>query len=176
MSTPLPESAPFALSSRILAASLMGALVVMGVALSFVLPAPHGTGTVMVLLVQVVAGVLAHGLLEAIGYRTPALAASLTDEQAATQARTRWQAGMVMRFAISEFIAIASIAAAFVIPDGNILTYVGGAVVSLVLMAIHVWPGARPVGRTADALEAGGRSSGLRETFGLSGPGPIQRL
>jgi hypothetical protein len=43
-------------------------------------------------------------------------------------------------------------------------------------MAVHVWPWARPVGKVADALEAGGKRSGLRETFGLSSPGPIQRL
>jgi hypothetical protein len=83
---------------------------------------------------------------------------------------------MIMRFAIAEFVAIASVAAAFVLPDGSILTYLGGAVVSLVLMVVHVWPGARPVGKVADALEAGGRRSGLREAFGLSAPGPIQRL
>ena len=166
MSTPLPAAAPFALTTRVLAASLMGALVVMGVALAVVLP-PEGSMSVTVLLVQVVAGLAAHGLLEAIGYRTPPLAPDLTDEAAAAQARTRWQSGMFLRFAVSEFIAIASIAAAFVLPDGDILTYLGGAVVSLVLMGVHVWPWARPVGRTADALEASGRASGLREAFGV---------
>ena len=166
MSTPLPAAAPFALTTRVLAASLMGALVVMGVALAVVLP-PEGSLSVTVLLVQVLAGVAAHGLLEAIGYRTPPLAPDLSDEAATAQARTRWQSGMILRFAVSEFIAIASIAAAFVLPDGDILTYLGGALVSLVLMGVHVWPWARPVGRTADALEASGRASGLRETFGV---------
>lgn len=165
MSTPLAGPAPFAMSTRILAASLMSALVVIGVALFFVLPAPEQNATV-VLLVQVAAGVAAHLLLEAVGYRTPALATQLSDEEAAAQARTRFQTLMIMRFAIAEFVAIASIAAAFVLPDGSIVTYLGGAVVSLVLMAVHVWPGARPVRKVADALEAGGRRSGLRETFG----------
>jgi hypothetical protein len=175
MTTPLPASAPFALSTRLLAGSLMGALVVIGVALSVVLPAPD-TFPLAPLAVQVLAGVAAHLLLDAVGYRTPALATDLTDDQAAAQARTRWQALMIMRFAIAEFVAIASVAAAFVLPNGSILTYLGGAVVSLVLMVVHVWPGARPVGKVADALEAGGRRSGLREAFGLSAPGPIQRL
>jgi hypothetical protein len=166
MSTPLPAAAPFALTTRVLAGALMGALVVMGVALSVVLPA-GGSVSVVVLLVQVVAGLAAHGLLEAVGYRMPPLALDLTDEAAAGQARTRWQAGMILRFAISEFIAIASIAAAFVLEDGTIWTYLGGALVSLVLMGVHVWPWARPVGRTADALEAAGKRSGLRETFGV---------
>ena len=167
MSSLQPVGAPFALSSRILASSLMSALVVLGVALSVVLP-PDGSLSIVVLLAQVVAGVVVHGLLDAIGYRMPALATDLTEEAAEAEARTRWQSGMILRFAISEFIAIASIAAAFVLPDGDILVYAGGALVSLVLMAVHVWPWARPVGRTADALEAGGRRSGLREAFGLS--------
>ena len=167
MSSPQPLGAPFAVSSRILAASLMGALVVLGVALSVVLP-PEGSFSIVVLLAQVVAGVLVHGLLDAIGYRMPALPVDASDDAAEAEARTRWQSGMMLRFAISEFVAIASVAGAFVLPDGDILVYVGGALVSLVLMAVHVWPWARPVGRTADALEAGGRRSGLREAFGLS--------
>ena len=72
MSTPLPASAPFALSTRVLAGSLMGALVVIGVALSVVLPAP-GSVSLTVLAVQVAAGIAAHLLIESVGYRTPAL-------------------------------------------------------------------------------------------------------
>jgi hypothetical protein len=165
MSTPPPVNAPFALTTRIMAGSLMGALVVIGVALSTILPG--GGVSLVVVLVQVVAGLAAHGLLEAVGYRMPPLTAGLTDEDAAAQTRTRWQTGMILRFAISEFIAIASIAAAFVLEDGTIWTYLVGALVSLVLMGVHVWPWARPVGRTADALEAAGKRSGLRETFGV---------
>ena len=175
MSTPLPMPAPFALSTRILAGSLMGALVVIGVALSVVLPAPESVPLVT-FGVQVVAGVAAHVLIETVGYRTPALPAGLSADDAAAEARTRWQGLMIMRFAIAELIAIASVAAAFVLPDGSILTYLGGAVVSLVLMVVHVWPGARPVGKVADALEADGARTGLREAFGGSAPGPIQRL
>jgi len=177
MSTPLPDSASFAHSTRALAGSLIGAVVLVGVALAMVLPAPEpGPGALVVLAVQVAAGVVAHLLLEAIGYRTPPLSSDLTDADAATQARTRWQSLMIMRFAITESIAIASIAAAFALADGSILTYLGGAAVSLALMLVHVWPGARPVGKVADALEADGRRSGLRESFGLSSSGAIQRL
>ena len=173
MSTPIPAAAPFAWSTRILAGSLMMALVFIGIAMSFVLP-PEGSVSVVVLLIQLVAGVVAHGLVEAVGYRTPPLATDLSDEDAEAQARARWQSGMILRFAVSELIAIASLAAAFVLPEGDLLVYLGGAVVSLVLMGVHVWPWARPVGKVADALESGGKRSGLREAFGMSGPGPIQ--
>ena len=175
MSTPLPAAAPFASSTRILAGALMGALVMIGVALGAVVPLDAPVSPV-VLGAQVAAGVVVHLLLEAIGYRTAPLSTALPDEQAAAQARTRWQTLMVMRFAIAESIAIASIAATFVLTDAGFVTYLGGAVVSLALMALHVWPGARPVGKVADALEADGRRSGLREVFGHSSPGPVQRL
>ena len=45
--------------------------------------------------------------------------------------------------------------------------YAVGALVSLVLMGVHVWPWSRPVGRTADALERAGQPSYLREAFGI---------
>lgn len=174
MSTPVPSAAPFALSTRILAGSLMGALVVIGGALSVVLPLDAPV-SVVVLGAQLLAGLAAHLVIEAIGYRTPALATDLTDDEAVAQARSRWQPLMVTRFALAELVAIASIAAAFVIEDGGFVTYLGGAVVSLALMAVHVWPGSRAVGKVAEALESGGKRSGLREAFGVSSPGPVQR-
>lgn len=175
MSTPQPAGTSFALSHRILTGALMGALVLIGVVLLFVLPIEE-TPPLWVPLAQVAVGVGLHLALEAVGYRTPPLDPSLDDAAAAAQATMRYQAGTILRFALCEAIAIASIAMAFVLPVGGWLIYATGAVVSLVLMWVHVWPSARPVGRFADALEAGGQRSGLREAFGLSSPGPIQRL
>ncbi|WP_210650278.1 hypothetical protein [Nocardioides sp. SYSU D00065] len=175
MPTPPPPAAGFASSNRILAGTLMGALVVIGVAVSFVLPADTSL-PIVVPVAQVAIGVAVHLLLDAFGYRLPALPTTLDAEEAAAQARGRWSSAMVLRFAIAEAVAIASLAAAFVLPDGGILVYAGGAAVSLVLMAVHVWPWERPVGKAADALEADGRASGLREVFGLAPQGPVQRL
>lgn len=174
MSTSQPATT-FAASHRILVSALMGALVFIGVALFFVLPVDE-TPPVWFLAALLAAGVGLHVVLEGIGYRTPPLDPSLDDATAATQATTRYQAGTILRFALCEAVAIASIALAFVLPVGGWFVYAAGAVVSLVLMAVHVWPSARPVGKYADALEAGGQRSGLREAFGLSAPGPIQRL
>ena len=82
---------------------------------------------------------------------------------------------MMLRFALSEVIAIASLVAAFVV-EGGLGAYAVGALVSLALMAVHVWPWARPVTKVADALEASGRPSFLRETFGVPAQGPIQQF
>lgn len=151
----------------------MGALVFMGLALFFVLGTDE-TPPTWVLLVQVFAGIVIHFVVEAIGYRPQPLDSSMSDADAATATRARWQSSMILRFALIEVIAIASLAAAFVI-DRGVLTYAAGAIVSLVLMAVHVWPAARSVAKTADALEAQGQPSFLREAFGLPVPGPMQQ-
>lgn len=161
-----PSGAQFAMSARILSSTLMGALVFIGVALVFVLPTDE-TPPLWVPLAQVAAGVAVHVALEAIGYRVQPLDPGQSDDDAAAAGRLRWQSAMILRFALSEFVALASIAAAFVLQTGGFLVYAVGALVSLVLMFVHVWPWARPVGRTADALEANGKASHLRQTFGL---------
>lgn len=166
---------PLASQHRLVAGTLISGLFFIALALFFVLPLDEAP-PVWVLPAQLAAGVAVHVLVEAIGYRPPALDPSLDDEAASAQAMVRHQGAMILRFALIESIAIVSIALAFVVPDGGFLTFAGGAVVSLALMGYHVWPWTRPVGRTADALEARGRRSGLREAFGLSSPGPIQQL
>lgn len=161
----------FALSTRMLAATLMGALVFIGIALFFVLGTQDdglAAPSLLVPLVQVAAAVAVHVVLEAVGYRADPLDPSLPEDDAARKAREVWQTGMILRFALSEFIAIASIAAAFIVAEGGYVTYLFGAIVSLALMFLHVWPGARPVGKVAAALEERGQSSHLRETFGVA--------
>lgn len=176
MTTPPPHATTtaFALSSRTLTGSLMGALVLFGIVLSFVLGTTSAPPA-WVPLVQLLAGVAIHFLVEAIGYRPAPLDPDMGDAEATAAGRVRWQSSMMLRFAMVEVIAIVSIVVAFLI-DGGVWTYAGGAVVSLALMAIHVWPGSRSVTRTAEALEARGQSSFLHQTFGLPAPGPIQHF
>ncbi|WP_353953551.1 hypothetical protein V6K52_09115 [Knoellia sp. S7-12] len=173
MTTSPAAAAPFALSARILSGTLMGALVFMGMALFFVL-GTEATPPLWVPLAQFGAGIVIHFVVEAIGYRPQPLDPSMSDPDAATAARTRWQSSMILRFALIEAVAIASLAAAFVI-DGGVWTYAVGALVSLLLMGVHVWPAGRSVGKTANALESQGQASFLREAFGLPIPGPIQQ-
>lgn len=155
----------------------MGALVFIGLACVFVLPVDEAP-PLWVPIAQVVAGIGVHTVLEAIGYHMDPLDPSLTGDDAAAQARASWQSSMIVRFALSESIAILSLALAFVLPEGGFLIYAGGALVALVLMVVHVWPWARPVGKLADQLESAGQASGLREAFGVvaASSGPIQRL
>ena len=172
--TPPTEAATtFATSSRMLTGAIMGALVFIGIALFFAL-GTDATPPVWVPLAQLAAGGVVHLLVESIGYRVEPLDPGLSERDAAVSARTRWQASMMVRMVLIEAIAILSLAAAFVI-DGGVWTYVGGAVVSLALLAVHVWPSSRSVTKSADALEARGQASFLRESFGLPAAGPIQQ-
>ena len=51
------------------------------------------------------------------------------------------------------------------------------AVISLALLAFHVWPWRRPVGKIADRLEAEGQPTPLRSAFGYAdNAGAVQRL
>jgi hypothetical protein len=90
----------------------------------------------------------------------------------------RWQSSMVQRFALAESIAIVSVALCFVVPEGGYVLLLLGCATSLVLMAVHVFPWKRPVGKVADALERDGARSGLREVFGQGGGpgGAVQEL
>lgn len=173
MTTTPPPAPPFAQSARILSGALMAGLVLVGIALFSVL-GTEDTPPLWLVVAQLGAGVGVHVLLESIGYRIRPLDRDLDDAQAELAARTAWQSSTMLRFALSEAIAIVSLVAAFVL-EGGILTYAVGAVVSLALMVVHVWPWSRPVGRVAAALEASGRRTGLREEFGVPSPGPIQQ-
>lgn len=168
MSTPTERGADWAASNRVLAAVLMSALLLFGTALYFVLGQHDMSSPPVLVLAGIVAlGVAVHLVVESVGYRAEPLSASLTDEEVENEARARWGSAMVLRFALAESVAILSIATAFVVSAGGFLTYVVGGAISLALMALHVWPGARPVGKVADALERDGRLSGLREAFGV---------
>lgn len=153
---------------RVLTLTVVGGLVVIGVALAFVLPldeSPPSWFTVAAL----AAGVVLHLGLDAFGYRTTPLDPALPADRATAVAMERYRAGMILRSALCESIAVASVALAFVLPVGGFAVYGVGAGVSVALLGIHVWPGPRPVDRAATALEAHGTPSGLREALGPGG-------
>lgn len=168
-----------AAAARSLAMALMGSMVFIVLALWFVLGAKDGgleTPPVMILAGQLVAGAAIHLLIENIGYRATALSHSLEPDEVARRALAAWNTTTPLRFALSESVAIISIALAFIVPHGGFLVAAVGAVVSLVLLFVHVWPGTRPVDKLAASLERDGQPSGLRETFGHAARGPIQEL
>ena len=167
-------------SLRILVATMMSSLVFIGFALSFVLSgddllAPPGVG---VLAGQLVAALASHALIEAVGYRTAALAPGTPSYTAVARARSAVQTGTFLRFALSEWIAIASLAMAFVVAEGGFVTYCFGAVLTLLLVGFHAYPWIRPLAKTRTSLERDGAPSFFHEAVGLPAPlpGAVQEL
>lgn len=168
------EARPF----RLLAGALMSALVVIFLAIALVMgETGGGQPPVLALAAVLVLGGMQAAMVEVAGYRLPPLSRSTAPGEATTAtALHRFRDAMVLRFALSEAVAIVSIAAAFVVDSGGLLVVGLGCAISLVLLAVHVWPWRRPVERSAAALEAEGARSGLREVFGLRSDGVVREL
>lgn len=166
---------------RTLVGSMMGSLVIIAIALYFVLVTPsHGLEAPPLWLAgaQVAAGIVAHLLVESVGYRAPAIPPGTPEGEARTRAAAAFTTGNILRFGLCESIALGSVAAAFVVESGGFVGYLTGAAVSLVLMAVHAWPGERPIGKIQASLERDGARSYLREQLGLDprSYGPIREL
>lgn len=175
------------LSLRSLVTALMGSLFFIAVAMYFVFSpgidpeageALFDAPPTRVPLAQLAAGVVLHLLISAIGYRTPAISPDTPAEAAGRTSAGAFSSGTILRGALSESVAIASLALAFIVTEGSYVTYLGGAVVSLALFALHAYPSERTIGRTETSLERDGGTSYLRHQLGLpaTSTGAIQEL
>jgi hypothetical protein len=164
-------------SFRILAAALMAALVVIGIALASIFGGGQARtnrdGTVehlhtpagWVYLVIVAMGAIAAGLVQLGGYRVPAIAPDADPAVARATGLQSYRVTMILRFAISESVAIVSIALLFAIASNTILPYVLAAAISFVLMAYHVWPSYALISRVQQQLDRNGGRSELAATI-----------
>lgn len=159
---------------QILAVALMGALVVIGLALTFLFASGGVFGDVWTkppVVVWVALVVLAFApipLIEAIGYATGALKPGLSRPAASKEALIRDQSRTILRFVMCEAPAIIAVALAFVVPGGGLWLYATVAPVSLWLMWMHVYPQPAAILRTQEALEANGTRSYLDELYGFA--------
>jgi membrane protein YdbS with pleckstrin-like domain len=154
-----PAAAPLA-QLRILAGTLISALVVLAVVLTPVLGL-DGYPPVWVPVALGVLAVVMHLLVEAVGYRVPAIAPGTAAADAAPTGRAAFQTSMVLRFALCESVALVAVVAAFVVEPRTAMTYIVGGTLSLLLMAWHVWPSDRLVRRVEQQLDRDGGSSRL---------------
>ncbi len=140
----------------------MASLVVIGIAISLVQShgtAPDRSPALWQYLLILCLGAVITPVVSRIGYRTDALSPALDAEAARSQATARFQQLMILRFALCESVAIVSIALAFASRPPAITVYLLGAVISLLLMAVHVWPSQRVVDQVQQRLDRdGGRS------------------
>ncbi|MDP3894231.1 hypothetical protein [Nocardioides sp.] len=160
-------------SMRVLALSLMSALVAIVVALFFVVPADErGTVVPLLLALAVLAAVGQHGLVGLLGYRTPAIPPATPRAEAAERAVGAWRTGMVLRFVLIEAVPIAFVVIALVADEGGYFALVVATVAALVLAWLHVYPREATVRRVEEHLDREGGRSHLREALEDSGQTP----
>lgn len=146
-------------SLRTIVSAVMGSLVFIGLALWFVFTDHAEMPELLWLGIVLLVGAGAAGLIQSVGFRTPAIAPGASSEDSARQARSAFQAGTMSRMAIAETPAIVSIAVAFVAQDGAFVLFLVGAAISLGLLAAYVVPSDSTIARTQQSLEReGGRA------------------
>lgn len=159
---------PVMRTTQILTLSFMSIVVGLGVVVALSVPEADLTlPPILVIAGQVVAGIVMFLVISMIGFNTGPIALGTEPEQAKREALGKHQTSILLRLALSEAIALGSIAVAFILTEGQLLAYVIGAVISLALMAWFAYPSARNIRRVESALDASGVRSGLAETFGL---------
>lgn len=155
-------------TAQMLALTFMTMIVVLGVVVYFSVPDADLTlPSAYVLGGQVAAGVVVGLILSTIGFRAAPITPGTDAEKAKGAALQRHQTSMFLRLVVSELIALVSLALAFVLTEGQLMTYVIGGLVSLTLMAIFAYPSAGNVRRVEASLDSAGAQSRLAETLGV---------
>ena len=106
-----------------LVGTMMWSLVLLAIVLMIALPEEgrYAAPPLWLLAAQFGAGAVIHLLLDAIGYRTAAIHVETDEQSATTQAVSALQAGTILRFSISELVAIGSLASAFTLDHGSVI-------------------------------------------------------
>lgn len=151
--------------------AVMGALVVLAVLFGGVVLGLHGYPPTWVPWLLGALAVAAHLLCTVVGYRVPAVSPATPAAEAATAGRLAFQQSTFLRLAICEAVAVVGIVLAFAVTPRTGMTVVIGVVLSLALLLLHVWPGARVVGRVERSLDRDGGRSYLTDTMHGREPG-----
>jgi cytochrome c biogenesis protein CcdA len=77
----------------------------------------------------------------------------------------------VLRFALSESVAIIALVLSFVVLPATWMTYLIGGVLALILMGVNVWPGAAVIRRAEQQLDREGGQSYLNDALLGLAPG-----
>jgi len=149
---------------RTLVGSLMGGLVLFGV-VAFLSVGAEGYPPTWAAAGLGALAVVAHLTVEAVGYRTPAVAPGTAPKEAAEAGLAAYRSTLVLRFAVCEAVAIASLVGTFVLEPQTAMTYLVGGTFSVLLLAWHAWPSERITRRLEQSLDRDGGRSGLADAL-----------
>ncbi|GGR63066.1 F0F1-type ATP synthase membrane subunit c/vacuolar-type H+-ATPase subunit K [Nocardioides luteus] len=163
---------PVMRTAQMLSLTFMSMLVVIGVVVALSIPeADLALPAPVILGGQVIAGIVVFVLCSTIGFRTAPIAPGTPQERAETEGIQKQQTSMFLRLVLSEIVALGSLALAFLVEEGQLMTYAVGGVISLLLMIFFAYPSARNIRRVEAGLDSAGARSRLSESFGV-GDGP----
>jgi hypothetical protein len=165
-------TAPLARTAQMMALAFMTMVVGLGVIVALSIPdADLQLPSAYVIGGQVAAGVVMAVLCSAIGFRAAPITPGTPPEKATSEGLQKHQTSMILRLVLGEAVALVSLALAFVLTEGQLMTYLIGGGISLVLMAYFAYPSARNIRKVEASLDSAGAPSRLAEAFGV-GDGP----
>ena len=168
--TPVTPVTPQITSLRILVGILSAGLVMFGIVLSFIL-ANSDYPPIWVAWGLGGLAVVSHLLCRTVGFNLKAVPAGTPPAEAMAMAGAVFQASTVLRFALSESVAIIALVLSFVVLPATWMTYLIGGVLALVLMGVNVWPGAAVIRRAEQQLDRDGGQSYLNDALLGLAPG-----
>ena len=138
-----------------IASTMLATPVMLGIVLFVMVPAEDRflVPPTWVLVAQFAGAAVLFVLCEFLFYRAPAVQPGTDPAEAQQLAMNAYQSSFFVRLAVCELLAVASLAAAFVIAPVSWLTYVGGGVLSVLLLVVHVLPTERTFAKTRESLE-----------------------
>lgn len=164
-----PVAAPIR-PTRILIGALAGGLVIFGIVLYTELP----SGDYPPIWVPWALGglaVISHLLSRRAGLKLKPVPAGTLPAEAMKTAMATFQALTILRFALSEAVAIVALVLSFVVPPQTWMTYLIGGVLALILLAVNVWPSPTVISRVQQQLDRDGGQSFLGDALLGLAPG-----
>jgi hypothetical protein len=155
---------------HILVGVLAGSLVIFGVVLYSVLP----SGDYPPIWVPWALGGLAvasHLLCQSTGFNLKPVPAGTPTDEAMAMARAAFQASTVLRFMLSESVAIVAVVLSFAVRPATWMTYLIGGVLALILIGVNVWPSAGVIRKAQQRLDRDGGQSFLGDALLGVAPG-----
>jgi hypothetical protein len=139
-------------------------LVVFGIVLHFALP----NGDYPPIWVPSVLGslaVISHLISRTVGFNLKPVPAGAPPTEAIAMARAAFYASAILRFALSELVAIVALSLSFAVLPASWMTYLIGAVLTSILLWLNVWPSPAVISRAQQRLDRDGGQSLLRDTL-----------
>ena len=161
--TPAPVAPPIR-SLRILVGVLAGSLVMFGIVVYFALPSGDYPPVWVAWALGGLA-VISHLLSQRVGFNLKPVPARTLPAESMAMARAAFQTSSLLRFALSESVAIIALVLSFAARPASWMTYLIGLALALILLRVNVWPNAAVISKAQQQLDRDGGQSFLRDAL-----------